>query len=185
MLLGKLQCGLFALSWILHLLRDDDNLGASHINVGFCSIYWKYLFETYYRLIDNVTIFKRASRCFSHGCWGGIQSAVGGKYSSWNFPQLLTGIFLSVRFAAKRIFAFHLASSASWVCWITAGPFRVQLWRKGMQSLLDSSQWQQPTSSCIHWTEWLNIGRSFRILDDSDLGVCFLSFMLIFYSIYH
>lgn len=57
MLLGKLQCGLFALSCFPHLLRDDDNLGASHINVGFCSIYWKYLFETYYRLIDNVTIF--------------------------------------------------------------------------------------------------------------------------------
>lgn len=79
MLLGKLQCGLFALSCFPHLLRDDDNLGASHINVGFCSIYWKYLFETYYRLIDNVTIFfKSLLMFFSRVLRGKIQSGAGG-----------------------------------------------------------------------------------------------------------
>lgn len=39
MLLGKLQCRLSAFSCDPHLLgNDDDNLGASDTNVGFCYI---------------------------------------------------------------------------------------------------------------------------------------------------
>lgn len=197
MLLGKLQCGLFALSCLLHLLQDDDNLGASHINVGFCSIYWKYLFETCYRLIDNVAIFKRASPMFfltgvDHGASSrAVKSNEGpglggrGGYSSWNVSQSLAGFFPPWGWGLllKRSLHFIWLQVQAGFAELQWGPFRMQHRRKGMRSLLDSSQGQQPTSSRISWTE--AISGDLGILSDSDLGVCFLSLIFILYSICH
>lgn len=71
MLLGKLQCRLFAVSCVRHLLCN--HLGASDTHAGFGHVGWKYLFKTYPRSIGDAASFTEPPSVFSRTLSGKIE----------------------------------------------------------------------------------------------------------------